>query len=72
MLVGRLRGLLFGSRCSCTKDAFAGHSDLYCGGFFTVFVCETRSTCFECERASLSNGIPYEEKVICYQLELRK
>ena len=36
VLVGHLSGLLFGSRYSCTEDAFIGHTSLYCGNSLAV------------------------------------
>ena len=38
VLVKCLGGLLFGGRCFCTKDSFAGHSGLYCGDFLAVSI----------------------------------
>ena len=57
VLVERLGGLFFAGRRSRTED----NSGLYCGDHLTVLlvvVCDTQSTGFKWERASLSNGIP--------------
>ena len=59
VLVESLGGFLFSGRHSCVKDFFAGHSGLYCGNFVAVSIlCETLSTGFKWERASLTNSVP--------------